>query len=141
MYLLRLLLDEHVSPKIVDPLIAEGIDALPLRDRNMLGCSDARVWQLALHEWRALVTNNARHFVTRAQATAKHPGVVVIPEGMNREEQLNYLLSLAAYALDKNAIAPSFSNCIVSIDESGVILSEEVCGDATPAKVLKFHRS
>lgn len=50
-----LLLDENISPNIVEELWRNGVDALHIRDRNLLEAADHEIWRLANQENRAVV--------------------------------------------------------------------------------------
>jgi predicted nuclease of predicted toxin-antitoxin system len=56
----KLLLDENISPKVALDLCADGIDAIAVRDRNMLEATDREVFQRAYDEDRIVVTKNRR---------------------------------------------------------------------------------
>ena len=87
--MLKLLLDENLSPKVGEALCREGIDAIHIRDRGLLEAPDHRVLDKAFDEDRVLVTANVGDFVKLAQARELHAGIILIElGGLLRDEQL-----------------------------------------------------
>jgi hypothetical protein len=77
----KLLLDEHYSPKIAAGLRKRGHDVDSASERQELrGLADRELWAVATAEKRALVTENVADFMPlvreAAAASAKHFGVV-----------------------------------------------------------------
>ena len=63
---MRLLLDELCPPGIAEALRARGHDVVSLHDashRHLRGVTDAELLAAAADEGRAVVTDNARHFL------------------------------------------------------------------------------
>jgi hypothetical protein len=63
---MRLLLDELCPPGIAEAMRGRGHDVVSLHDlshRHLRGSSDARILAAAADEGRAVVTENARHFL------------------------------------------------------------------------------
>jgi len=63
---MRLLLDELCPPGIAEALRARGHDVVSLHDeshRHLRGATDAELLGAAADEERAVVTDNARHFL------------------------------------------------------------------------------
>lgn len=85
---MRLLLDEHLSPKVAAELRKIGIDAVSLIEdeySDVQGMSDDVVFERAVSEDRAFVTYNYadfaklhRDFVLRGRG---HFGIVLVPRG------------------------------------------------------------
>ena len=75
---MRLLLDEHYSPKIAAELRKRGHDVVSAAERGDL--RDRELWNLASAERRALVTENVADFMPlvreAAAAGERHFGVV-----------------------------------------------------------------
>jgi predicted nuclease of predicted toxin-antitoxin system len=85
----QLLLDENLSPWVAEMLRKDGLDAVHVRDRGLLGANDHRVLDVAFAEDRILVTSNVDDFVKLARARELHPGVVLVEDGgLLRDEQL-----------------------------------------------------
>jgi predicted nuclease of predicted toxin-antitoxin system len=91
--IVRLLLDENLSPKVAEVLAREdGIDACHVRDRGMLEASDREVLDRAFAEERILVTANVDDFAKLVEGREVHAGVVLIESGdLIRDEQLQVL--------------------------------------------------
>ncbi len=78
---MRLLLDEHYSPKIAEALRERGHDVVSGEERHDLrGLSDRQLLALATSEGRAILTENVADFMPRvheaAAAEEHHFGVV-----------------------------------------------------------------
>ncbi|MGI8461503.1 MAG: DUF5615 family PIN-like protein [Solirubrobacterales bacterium] len=67
---MRLLLDEHYSLEIALTLRDRGHDVTAALEAGLSGCSDEDLLAAAAGELRALLTNNARHFVPLARRWA-----------------------------------------------------------------------
>jgi predicted nuclease of predicted toxin-antitoxin system len=89
---LKLLLDEHYAAEIAIRLRAEGHDAITVSERGVRAIDDESLLALADAEERALLTNNARHFlplVARWAASGReHCGLLLtsdasMPRGRN----------------------------------------------------------
>lgn len=83
---MRLLLDEHLSPRIAEALTAEGHDVVAVARRpDLLGASDEALLSAATAEGRALVTRDVVDFTRLARALAAegtpHAGIVLVPPG------------------------------------------------------------
>lgn len=79
---MRLLLDEHHDPEVANGLRERGYDVVAVAARDDLrGLSDADILGAAAAEGRAVVTENARDFVTLARRWVAegvpHHGVIV----------------------------------------------------------------
>ena len=85
-----LLLDENLSAAVAVTLRTEdGIDAVHVRDRDMLGADDARILERAFAEDRIVVTANVEDFVSLARRRELHAGMILIEDGaLHRDEQL-----------------------------------------------------
>jgi predicted nuclease of predicted toxin-antitoxin system len=85
---LKLLLDEHLSPRLA-LWCAErrGIYAVPVAHIDLAGRSDVAVWAYALANDFTVVTTNARDFITLLRVEL-HPGLIVLRESsLTRIEQ------------------------------------------------------
>lgn len=87
---MKLLLDENLSPKVAEVLAREdGVDACHVRDRGLLGGTDAQVLERAFAEDRIFVTKNVGDFELLASARELHAGIVLIEAGdLTRDEQV-----------------------------------------------------
>lgn len=101
---MRLMLDENISPSLVKPLWDLGIDTTAVHHRDLLAASDFTVWTRAQAEERALVTINESDFEKLAAKTDDHHGLVTIPSGGSRADQLSYITFAATWARKRNAV-------------------------------------
>lgn len=79
---MRLLLDEHFSPRVAKLLRDRGRDATAVADKpDLAGLADADAWQVATLEGRVFVTENVLDFVQLARtaeaAGEQHAGLVL----------------------------------------------------------------
>jgi hypothetical protein len=75
---IRLLIDENLSPKLVDKLAQKGVFAQHAAHVGLAGRSDPE----------AVVTVNVRDFLVLAEHSDLHAGLIVLREsGLHREEQ------------------------------------------------------
>lgn len=95
--LVKLLLDENISPAAAIALAAEGIDAWHVRDRGLEGATDEELLDRAYAEDRILVTLNVGDFERLVRERELHAGVVLIEQaGLLREEQIELVKQIAA---------------------------------------------
>jgi predicted nuclease of predicted toxin-antitoxin system len=79
----RLLLDEHLSPRIAVELRRRGPDIIAVGERaDLRGALDEALWAAARREGRAFVTRDVRDFVRLAWSDAAigrpHAGLVLV---------------------------------------------------------------
>jgi Domain of unknown function (DUF5615) len=106
---LRLLLDEHYSPKIAAALRERGHGVVSVRERSDLcGLNDRERWRYASAERRALVTENVAHFMPlvheAASAGERHSGVMFTsPRSLPRRKQTIglYVETLAGFLAER----------------------------------------
>jgi predicted nuclease of predicted toxin-antitoxin system len=79
--LLKFLVDENLSPALVQDLYSAGFDATSVRDRGRLGVSDQQVWRWAFEEDRIVVTANIADFERLASSSEIHCGVIFLADG------------------------------------------------------------
>lgn len=99
----RLLLDEHVSHRVVLALRKKGVDVLGLREwreGSMLGTSDEEILAVALPEGRSLVTYDLRTvpplLKRLAEAGTQHAGVILISVKTVAQDDVRTLVRLLA---------------------------------------------
>jgi predicted nuclease of predicted toxin-antitoxin system len=84
---IRLLLDENISPALVNRLGKDDVFA-----QGLSGRPDHEIWKYALDHDFSVVTTNARDFIKLLNVDV-HPGLIVLRQsGLTREEQLVALL-------------------------------------------------
>jgi predicted nuclease of predicted toxin-antitoxin system len=120
-----LLLDENTSPRIIPALWENKVDAVHVRDRNLLHAADHELWKFAMNEKRTIVTINARDFRKLAQRTPAHPGIIVIPSGESSETQLKLILAAVGWVTSTNS-AIGFSNRCLEVNAQGEIVRAEL---------------
>lgn len=96
---MRLLLDEHISPAIVQRLAELGIYAQSVPHVGLSGCPDPIIWQYALERDFVIVTTNARDFMGLLNVEL-HPGMILLRESwLSRDEQWLRLLVVVQHVL------------------------------------------
>ncbi|MBV9517670.1 MAG: DUF5615 family PIN-like protein [Hyphomicrobiales bacterium] len=113
----KLLLDECVSPSLVPHLWTIGVDTVCLRDRGMLRRPDHEVWHLAQQEERALATINKGDFEAFAEIEPYHHGLILIPSGGTRAQQLSYVISAIDFVKSASDSNASFRGRYLRVDE------------------------
>lgn len=85
--MIRLLLDENISPTLVSRLADLDVYAQSVPHIGLSGRMDHEIWKYALDHNFAVVTTNARDFRALLDVEA-HPGLIVLRErGLTRDEQ------------------------------------------------------
>jgi predicted nuclease of predicted toxin-antitoxin system len=98
--LIRLLLDEHVSPSLVGKLGDKGAFAVAAAHVGLSGEPDEQIWNYALENDFVVVTSNARDFI-RLLNVEVHPGLIVLREsGLTRDEQWDRIRPVIEHVLD-----------------------------------------
>jgi predicted nuclease of predicted toxin-antitoxin system len=84
---IRLLLDENISPALVGRLAEIGVYAQSVPHAGLCGRLDHQIWKYALDHDFTVVTVNARDFIPLLDVEV-HPGLIVLREsGLTRDEQ------------------------------------------------------
>ena len=95
----QLLIDEHLSPKLVQWAAELGIYAPSVPHAGLAGAPDHRVWRYALDGDFTVVTTNAQDYIELLDVDL-HPGVIVLREaGLSRREQWERLDPVLRYLL------------------------------------------
>lgn len=107
----RFLIDENLSPALVEPARQRGFEAMHV---NHLGLRTETDWELlkviAEHDW-ILVTNNAIEFRGRYRDLELHPGVIFLLPAVRRPDQVR----LFETALDHVRSDPDMTNRAVDV--------------------------
>jgi predicted nuclease of predicted toxin-antitoxin system len=117
-----LLLDENVSPALVEPLWTHGIDTIHVRNRGWLGVEDHVIWAHAMEQARTVVTMDIADFRRLALRERSHPGILTIPSGGSRAEQLDHVMTAITWASNGGV----FANRLVDVSIMGEIQFEVV---------------
>lgn len=89
---MNILVDENLSPRLVQLLAAKGVAAQHVAHVGLSGSSDPEVWHYAYEHDQAVVTINASDFLVLAGSVKLHPGLVVLrSRGLTREEQWEWI--------------------------------------------------
>src|SRR5271156_686240 len=121
---LRLLIDECLSPDLVDLAVAAGhVQSTCLRDRGLLGTQDWTLIKHVLAEDFTLVTVNAQDFRGSGEdapgglyaAIEMHPGLICL--NSVRRMDLNAQRELFAIALKELAELPDLINQVLEVTE------------------------
>jgi predicted nuclease of predicted toxin-antitoxin system len=141
--MLRLMLDENISPALSTPLWERGIDTATARDRGLLEAGDHTIWNIAQSENRSVVTINAGDFKKLAHRTERHAGLVLLPSGRTRDGQLKLIVSVIETVQTENLILPSMRGRIFEVGEDEEIyISEQAEFDASATgRILKLVKS
>jgi predicted nuclease of predicted toxin-antitoxin system len=85
----NLLIDENLSPMLVQLLAAKHVAASHVAHLGMAGASDPEVWKHAFEHDQIVITINAADFLHLARSVQLHPGLVVLRAGvgLSRDEQ------------------------------------------------------
>jgi predicted nuclease of predicted toxin-antitoxin system len=95
--MIRLLLDENISPALVRLLAGLGVYSQSVPHVGLAGRTDHVIWQYALDHDFAVVTTNARDFIELLDKPV-HPGLIVLREsGLSRQEQWERLISVVEH--------------------------------------------
>ena len=101
---MRALLDEQLSAEIARELRRRGCDVEAVTERrDLIGCPDEQLLELARREDRAIITNNIRDFrPIAAQALAQgsgHAGLILLPSTRTRNRAAIGQLATAIEAI------------------------------------------
>jgi predicted nuclease of predicted toxin-antitoxin system len=95
--MIRLLLDENISPALVQLLAEIDVYSQSVPHVGLAGRADRVVRRYALDHDFAVVTTNARDFIELLD-TPVHPGLIVLREsGLSRQEQWERLISVVEH--------------------------------------------
>ena len=75
---MRLLLDNNLSPRLVEPLVAAGHDVAHVRDHGMASADDPSVLALAVETLRVLVSADSDFGTLLARTKATSPSFVLV---------------------------------------------------------------
>lgn len=98
--MIRVLLDENVSPSLVGKLSDMGIYAIAVPHVGLSGEPDHKIWDYASKNGFVVVTSNARDFI-RLLDVEVHSGLIVLREsGLTREEQWERIRPVVEHVLE-----------------------------------------
>lgn len=117
---MRLLLDECVSPALVEALRTEEHLAYALRDLGALREQDHEVLARAIGMDAAVVTQNARDFRPLVAAEEIHPGLITLPS-VGPDRSLELLRRGIRYLEQLGDPADVIVNHVLEIKEDGAV--------------------
>ena len=89
---MKILIDENMSPTLVQRLGGLGVAAAHVAHLGRSGLSDPELWRLALARDSLVATINARDFLKLASDSEVHAGLIVIrSQGLDPDEQWEWL--------------------------------------------------
>ena len=96
---MKLLLDEHISPRVADALRTNGHDVVAVAEFSGLrAADDETILNAATVAGRAVVTHNFADFLAIAAewtgAGRSHAGIVLVPVGFQRQGVGAYISAL-----------------------------------------------
>ncbi|MBI2468278.1 MAG: DUF5615 family PIN-like protein [Candidatus Rokubacteria bacterium] len=101
---MRLLLDEHIAPRVAVELRRKGYDVVAAEELGTRGASDAEQLAAAARERRALVTYNIVDFqdllLQSAQKGLTHQGIVFVSEKTVPQRSVRALVRALGRLLD-----------------------------------------
>jgi predicted nuclease of predicted toxin-antitoxin system len=99
---LNILLDENLSPTLVDELAKKGVLAQPIVHLGREGLSDPELWRYAFEHDYVVVTRNAGDFIRLARTSTLHAGLIVLRgEGLTRDETWAWLEPVIDHVLSE----------------------------------------
>jgi predicted nuclease of predicted toxin-antitoxin system len=120
---LKLLIDENLSPTLVQKLAEIGVPAQHVAHVGLTGRPDSLVWAYAFEHDFALFTLNVRDFLVLARKAGLHPGAIVLRRaGLDRDEQWAYLQR----ALAQLDLSASLVNKVVEVAEDGTVVVQDI---------------
>ena len=114
---MRFLIDECLSPSLVDVASEQGFLAYHVAYRKWSGLKDPQLLAKLLEEELILVTNNRDDFLGIMGDVELHPGLVVIMENVPREQQMR----IFGIALEALAQVSSMVNKVLEVSSDGSI--------------------
>ena len=122
--MLKLLLDENLSPALVSHLGSDDLDVVHVRDRGRQGTPDHLIAEWAYIEDRVLVTANVHDFEKLARVRGLHPGLVLIEDGqMPRRTQMALMEQICAILVQHNR---NLVNRVLRVAANGRMSWEEI---------------
>ena len=123
--MIRLLLDENISPALVRLLADADVYSQSVPHVGLAGRPDHVVWHYALDHDFAVVTTNARDFIDLLDAPV-HPGLIVLREsGLSRQEQWERLRPLVEH-LKRSGDEDFLLNKVIEITGVGQFKIREI---------------
>lgn len=125
---MKFIIDEDLSPRVARYLCQEFcVDAIAVRDRGLLGATDAEVLEYAFNEDRILVTANIRDFEKLAAAVEIHAGIVLMQDGdLIAAEQIELIATVVRVIQVEIDLGNDLINRVLYISISGTVRFENI---------------
>jgi len=125
---MKLLIDEDLSPSIARYLCKDMvIDAVAVRDRNLLNTPDHEILEYAFQEDRILVTANVKDFEKFANARELHAGIVLICDGaLLRAEQIEVVNTAVVAIMAEIEAGKDMINRVLYVETDGSLKFEDL---------------
>ena len=121
---MNVLLDENLSPRLVQLLAAKGIAAQHVAHVGLSGATDPAVWRYAYEHDQVVVTINASDFLMLAASVDLHPGLIVLrSRGLTRDEQWQWIQPVLDSVLTSG---DDLVNRVIEITRPGVFTKREI---------------
>lgn len=121
MLVIQSLVDENLSPRLVETANAFGYNAYHVAHRGWSSLKDPELLRRVLAEDLAIVTNNWIDFGPMLQREEVHPGIVVILPNVRRERQVE--LFTAALMTIRDSDPPiDMVNTVLEVDATGAVV-------------------
>jgi len=89
---MHLLLDEHISPRLILQLSKRHVFAQCVPHIGLSGRTDPEIWRYAYRHDQVVVTANARDCLTLAVGSEVHAGLIVLrAQGLTADQQWRWL--------------------------------------------------
>lgn len=113
---MKLLLDENLSPRLVEHLATLGLFAQHIAHLGRSGLSDAALFHYAYERDMTVVTINAADFLTLAANVELHPGIIVLRRGgLTADEQWAHLKPVIQAIMAEPGGRPALVNEAIEI--------------------------
>jgi len=125
---LRLFIDECLSPRLARQLRSSNIDAVDPLAYGRRGDQDHIVLQRCAAETRVIVTHNIRDFRKLVGNLSLHPGIIALPEDVFAATE-QALRNAVSYINEHRGAAEAddwMINKIVTVKEDGDVWHEEL---------------
>jgi predicted nuclease of predicted toxin-antitoxin system len=114
----QLLIDEHLSPRLVQWAAALGVFALSVPHAGLAGKTDPFLWSYALDPGFTVVTTNARDFIHLLDVEL-HAGLIVLRRSaLSRDEQWERLEPVVRHVM-ATGDADFMVNRVIDVWEPG----------------------
>ncbi|HEU0013915.1 MAG TPA: DUF5615 family PIN-like protein [Longimicrobium sp.] len=116
--MIQLLIDECLSPALVDTAATFGFNAYHVTRRGWGSLADPQLLARLLDEDLTFVTNNWRDFRPMIARTEVHPGIIALLVNVRRAEQVA-LFSAALNAITAADPPLDMVNTVLEVDADG----------------------